>query len=84
MLKHGDRITLSGKSRHGKNRINQFGNRFTIVDIRSQINTTAHRGRIGPFVFLNADQPHLLNGSRWISLFDDPDFEVHYKEEIVD
>ena len=77
MLKHGDRITLSGKSRHGKNRINQFGNKFTVVDVRPHINTTAHRGCIGPFAFLNADQPHLLNGSRWISIGgDDPDFAI--------
>lgn len=72
----GDKVVLKGKSRHGKNRINQFGRSFVIVDIRSQINTTAHRGCKGPFAFLNADQPHLLQGSRWISLTDDPDFEV--------
>ena len=75
-LQRGDRVTLKGRSRHGKNRINQFGDSFTIVDVRDTIATTAHRGCMGPFAFLNADQPNLLEGSRWISLRDDPDFEI--------
>ena len=77
MLDIGSRVCLKGKSRHGKNRINQFGNMFTVVDVRPRISTVAHRGCKGPFAFLNADQPHLLNGSRWVSIGgDDPDFEV--------
>ena len=75
-MQRGNKIILKGKSRHGKNRIAQFGESFTIVDVRDTIATTAHRGCIGPFTFLNADQPHLLEGSRWISLRDDPDFEI--------
>lgn len=77
MLKHGDQVKLKGKSRHGKNRINQFGDSFTVVDIRPHIATTAHRECVGPFAFLNCAQPNLLAGSRWIALSnDDPDFEV--------
>ena len=76
MMKNGDRVILKGKSRHGKNRIQQFGDKFTVVDIRPSINTTAHRGCVGPFAFLNCDQPNLLQGSRWVSIKDDPDFEV--------
>ena len=70
-------VKLKGKSRHGKNRINQFGDSFTIADIRSHIATTAHRACIGPFAFLHCTEPNLLKGSRWIALSDDdPDFEV--------
>lgn len=77
MFKRGDRLQLKGKSRHGKNRIAQFGDMFTVVDVRPRIQTTAHRSCLGPFAFLNADQPNLLEGSRWIALSnDDPDFEV--------
>ena len=77
MFKTGDRIQLKGKSRHGKNCIHQFGNMFTVVDVRPHIATTAHRECIGPFAFLNCDKPHLLEGSRWIAISnDDPDFEV--------
>jgi len=73
----GDKVILSGKSRHGKNRVEQFGESFTVVDVRPHIHTTAHRGCVGPFVFLNAEQPHLLKGSRWVSMSgDDPDFVV--------
>lgn len=75
MFSNGDNLTLKGKSRHGKNRVAQFGNSFTIVDIRSRINTTAHRSCQGPFAWLNC-KGNLLEGSRWISLTDDPDFEV--------
>ena len=76
MFQRGDRLKLKGKSRHGKNRIAQFGNMFTVVHVRNHLQTTAHRGCIGPFAFLNADQPNLLEGSRWISISDDPDFEI--------
>jgi len=77
MFQRGDRIQLKGKSLHGKNRIREFGDMFTVIDVRPHINTTAHRGCIGPFAFLNCDQPHLLEGSRWIAISnDDPDFEI--------
>lgn len=76
-FKRGDKVKLKGKSLHGKNRINEFGNSFTVVDVRPHIATTAHRGCVGPFAFLNCEQPNLLKGSRWIALsHDDPDFEV--------
>ena len=74
-FKHRDEIKLAGRSRHGKNRINEFGDEFVIVDFRPSIATTTHRGLNGPFVFLNCKQ-NLIKGSRWISLTDDPDFAV--------
>lgn len=74
-LQHRQDIRLKGKSRHGKNRINQFGEEFTIVDFRPNLMTTAHRGLNGPFMFLNCKK-NLTEGSRWVSITDDPDFEV--------
>ena len=74
-LQHRQAIKLKGKSRHGKNRINQFGDEFTIVDFRPSLMTTAHRGLNGPFMFLNCKN-NLVEGSRWVSITDDPDFEV--------
>ena len=68
------KLILKGKSRHGKNRIDAFGSRFMIKEIRPQIHTITHRSCVGPFAFIESlDTP---NAGRWISLKDDPDFEV--------
>ncbi|MGA1771722.1 MAG: hypothetical protein ACO39T_05570 [Flavobacteriaceae bacterium] len=67
-------LILKGRSRHGKNRIAAFGSRFEIAETRQHINTVTHRNCIGPFAFLHSlDTPE---ASRWISLTDDPDFEI--------
>ena len=74
-LKHKQEIKLKGRSRHGKNRIDQFGDEFVIVDFRPSLMTTTHRGLNGPFAFLNCKN-NLLKGSRWVPLTDDPVFEI--------
>ncbi len=68
------KLIIKGKSRHGKNRVAAFGSRFVIKEIRKQIHTITHRSCAGPFAFIESlDTP---NAGRWISLTDDPDFEV--------
>ena len=81
-LVHRQEIKLKGRSRHGKNRINEFGDEFTIVDFRPSLMTTTHRGLNGPFMFLNCKK-NLINGSRWVSITDDPDFEVITEPEVI-
>lgn len=67
-------LILKGKTRHGKNRIAAFGNRFVIKEQRNHIHTITHRACLGPFAFVQCvDHPE---GHRWISLHDDPDFEI--------
>ena len=69
----GDKITLKGKSNYGKNRIQRFGNEFTVGEIRSRIHTITHRHMIGPFALVLNQK---ADSMRWIAVNDDPDFEV--------
>jgi hypothetical protein len=68
----GDKITLKGKSKHGKNRIQQFGTEFWVSEIRDSIQTTKHTGVLGPFAMVFSP----TGDHRWIAVKDDPDFEV--------
>ena len=68
----GDKIQLKGKSKHGKNRIQQFGTEFWISEIRDRIQTTKHRSLPGPFAMVFSP----TGDHRWIALKNDPDFEI--------
>ena len=68
----GDRIELKGKSKHGKNRIQQFGTEWMCTDIRERIHTTTHQRLAGPFAMIVSS----TGDSRWIAVKDDPDFIV--------
>lgn len=68
----GDKITLKGRSKHGKNRIQQFGTEFWVSEIRDSIHTTKHTGVAGPFAMVFSP----TGDHRWIAVKDDPDFEV--------
>ena len=68
----GDKIMLKGKSKHGKNRIQQFGKEFWISDIRERLLTTAHKNLPGPFLMVFSE----TGDHRWIAKQDDPDFVI--------
>ena len=68
----GDRIELKGKSKHGKNRIQQFGTEWLCTDIRERIHTTTHQRLAGPFAMVLSP----TGDSRWIAVKDDPDFII--------
>ena len=72
MIQTGDKIQLKGKTKHGKNRIQHFGDEFWVSDIRDKILTTKHKGVPGPFAMIFST----TGDSRWISLDNDPDFEI--------
>ena len=72
-MKIGDKITLKGRSKHGKNRIQQFGSEFTVGEIRSRIHTITHRHMPGPFALIHNQKADSI---RWIAVNNDPDFEV--------
>tara|TARA_B110000285_G_scaffold214840_1_gene260632 strand:- start:2422 stop:2652 length:231 start_codon:yes stop_codon:yes gene_type:complete len=67
-----DRIELKGKSKHGKNRIQQFGTEWMCTDIRERIHTTTHQRLAGPFAMIVSS----TGDFRWIAVKDDPDFIV--------
>ena len=73
----GDRIMLKGKSKHGKNRIQQFGKEFLVSDIRDRIHTTTHKNLPGPFLMVFSE----TGDHRWIALNDDPDFEIEKERD---
>jgi len=68
----GDKITLRGKSKHGKNRIQQFGTEFWVSEIRDHIHTAKHSSVSGPFAMVFSP----TGDNRWIAVKNDPDFEV--------
>lgn len=68
----GDKITLKGKSKHGKNRIQQFGTEFWVSEIRERIHTTTHQHLAGPFAMVFSP----TGDHRWIAVNNDPDFEI--------
>lgn len=71
-MKVGDKIELKGKSKHGKNRIQQFGKEFWVSDIRENIQTTKHQHLGGPFAMVFSP----TGDHRWIAINNDPDFEA--------
>ena len=68
----GDLIKLKGVSKHGKNRIQQFGTDFVVSEIRDSIQTTKHKSLPGPFAMVFSP----TGDHRWIAVKNDPDFEV--------
>jgi hypothetical protein len=69
----GEKIQLKGRSKHGKNRIQQFGTEFTVGEIRSRIHTIRHRHMSGPFALVFNRKTDSI---RWIAIENDPDFEI--------
>jgi|TARA_B100001094_G_C18082945_1_gene746196 hypothetical protein len=69
----GDTIELKGKSKHGKNRIQQFGTEWLCIKISERIHTSKHQRLAGPFAMLVSMD---LEDLRWIAVKDDPDFIV--------
>jgi len=71
MMKIGSVITLKGLSRHGKNRIHEKGAEWKVSDVREKVsfNTPAP----GPFMLLVSEAS---NDARWVSVRNDPNFEI--------
>ena len=72
----GDTIELKGKSKHGKNRIQQFGTKWWCTKISPHIYTSTHQRLPGPFALLHSP----TGDSRWVAVEDDPDFLVKENE----
>ena len=68
----GDTMELKGKSKHGKNRIQQFGTEWMCTKISERIHTSTHQRLPGPFAMILSP----TGDSRWIAVEDDPNFIV--------
>ena len=72
----GKWVKLTGKSRHGKNRIREQGDTWEVIGERSE----AISGKPAPAPFLLLQTPAPEHHIRWVSLQRDPDFTL----EIID
>ena len=74
------KVKLVGKSRHGKNRVREQGALWRVVgeSLKVHFNTKAP----GPFLLLESEENEGPHGffARWVSLQDDPDFELEIVE----
>jgi len=75
-MKLGNKVKLTGITRHGKNRVREQGALWRVVGEKPSVsfNTPAP----GPFLLLESEEnegPHGFH-ARWVSLRDDPDFEL--------
>ena len=74
-MEKGNIVWLEGKSRHGKNRIEQHGNPWT-VNAKGKFNgDDAVRMRSERETF-NIGQGRKMHDERWVFLKDDPNFWV--------
>jgi hypothetical protein len=68
----GNKVKLTGITRHGKNRIREKGAQWKVREVREKVsfNTPAP----GPFLLLDGLGP--VRDARWVSLHSDPNFEI--------
>ena len=69
----GTQVVLTGISRHGKNRIEQHGNPWTVNAIGSFNGNDAVRMRSENETF-NLGQGRKMHDQRWVFLKEDPNF----------
>jgi len=68
----GDRLTLSGKTKKGKNRVRELGQNWTVTRITPTVNFTTSGS--GPFLLIEPDVDP--EKARWLSSRNDPDFII--------
>lgn len=72
-MQKGTQVILTGISRHGKNRIEQHGNPWTVNAIGSFNGNDAVRMRSENETF-NLGQGRKMRDERWVFLKEDPNF----------
>ena len=73
-MQKGTQVILTGTSRHGKNRINQYGNPWTVTDIRMFNGNDAFHCTSEHETFSVGTQGKKIKDGRWVFLQDDPNF----------
>jgi hypothetical protein len=76
----GKKVKLTGKSRHGKNRVREQGEFWEVAAERDTVRFRTSAP--GPFILIQSESvgprgPHL----RWVSIQKDPDFSVEIINE---
>jgi hypothetical protein len=70
----GQKVLLKGKSRHGKNRIQQHGDLWTVTDLRKFNGHDAFHCVSENETFSVGTQGKKIRDGRWVFLKDDPNF----------
>lgn len=70
MLTPGQTIIVSGVSKKGKERIQQLGNEWVVIEVRTSVGFSSLPG---PWVLLITEDGR---GMRWMKMFDDPHWRV--------
>lgn len=70
----GTQVVLTGISRHGKNRIAQHGNPWTITDTRKFNGNDAFHCTSENETFSVGTQGKKIKDGRWVFLKEDPNF----------
>ena len=74
------KVRLTGKTKHGKNRVKENGEFWKVKNIQEKERFPRKISGPGPFLFLIS----LKSGTddiRWVSEIDDPNFEVEHVED---
>lgn len=93
-IKHGDLLELKGKTNHGKNRINQHGSTWMVNTQCNGSGTGGWNKCLGPEKIMLESLNETFGGfadgrkvkdGRWISVTDDPNFDVklHTREGTI-
>ena len=77
-LQKNDVIVLKGKSRHGKNRIEQHGSNWTVNALGTLNGTPAVRVQSENKTFKLGSFGKKMHDERWVLLKDDPNFLYFY------
>ena len=79
-MKQGDMIKLNGKTRHGKNRVNEHGESWIVMNVGKFKGSPAVHLRSIDKTF-KMGQAWTFDG-RWVLLNNAPDFEIAQEENI--
>lgn len=74
------KVRLTGKTKHGKNRVRENGDLWKVTRIAEKVHFPRAISGPGPFFFLTSLKPG-SDDWRWVSEFDDPNFEVELLED---
>tara|TARA_B100000131_G_C17893747_1_gene523455 strand:+ start:170 stop:442 length:273 start_codon:yes stop_codon:yes gene_type:complete len=74
-VKQGDKVKLMGKTKHGKNRVNEQGAFWTVVEVKEIEHSSGFAPRGTEVALLSANKDP-MNLWRWVEIRNDKNFFV--------
>tara|TARA_B100000287_G_scaffold406197_1_gene430455 strand:- start:309 stop:557 length:249 start_codon:yes stop_codon:yes gene_type:complete len=81
-MKVGDKVKLTGKTKHGKNRVREQGEFWTIAEIRRMSHSRGFAPMGTKIILMNADSDPLKHW-RWVEAENDKNFDVKKVSESI-